>query len=586
MIINLNFKKFSMQILQIKRNLFVITFLISGFLFAQDRPLGSETVIVVKPYTPSVNDAFKIKETPVMGDSVRLEKKPIQYSIFSVPVASTFSPTKGQATTVERARPVKLFDNYVTLGFGTFNTILAEYYSNFEINRTDNFGIYLTHNSSQGGIDEALLDDKFYNTELNLNYSSRNRNSSWNTQLGLEHQLINWYGIPPVLFTPELTNLKPSQNYYSANVGGQFQLYDSFFEKATANYRYFGDEFSSTEHNFKTDALFEVNIADELITTTIEADIVNGSFDRSFNANQPQNLDYTFFHAGITPSLLILRDDLTVNLGASFFYSLNGETSKNSFFIYPKVTASYNLAGDYFIPYAGVEGSLKQNTYYGFAQENPFVSPTLIIQPTDIPFDAYLGAKGKLTNSIAYNFRGSYISEFNKPLFLKNPFNLTDDADYSYGNSFRVVYDDIKTFSLFAEVNVDVRRNFKLNMNAAVFSYSTDLQPEAWNLPDFKANILADYQITDKWFAGANIFFEGERKDLTTEQTGNMNFEQRMVTLDSFIDFNVNLGYRFNNQLSVFARGNNLLENTYERYADFPVQGIQVLAGATYKFDF
>ncbi len=576
-----------MQILQIKRNLFIITFLFSGFLFAQDRPLGSETVIVVKPYTPSVNDAFKIKETPAIGDSVSLEKKPVQYSLFSVPVASTFSPAKGQATTVERARPVKSFDNYVTLGFGTYSTALAEFYSNLEVNRSDNFGIFLTHNSSQGGIKDVVVDDSFYNTELNLNYNSRNRNSSWNTQLGLEHELINWYGISDDLFQPGFTNMNLTQNYYSAIVGGEFQLYDSFFERASATYRYFGDAFNSTEHNFKTDALFEVNIAEELITTTIEADIVNGSFANTYYSTDPNNLDYTFVNAGITPSLLILRDDLTVNLGASFIYSLNGETSKNSFYLYPKVTASYRLGGDYFIPYAGVEGSLKQNTYYNLAQDNPFVSPTLVIQPTDTPYDAYLGAKGKLTNSIAYNFRGSYISEFNKPLFLKNAFNRNETNDYSYGNSFDVVYDDITTLSFFAELNVDVRRNFKLNMNAAYFSYSSELLFEAWNLPDFKASIFADYQITDKWFAGANVFFIGERKDLHPNRNQLNNSEVYvMQILDSYIDLNANLGYRFNNQLPVFAKGNNLLGNSYERWADFPVQGIQVLAGATYKFDF
>src|SRR5690606_30707838 len=150
-------------------------------------------VIVVKPYTPSVNDAFKIPETPVLGDSVNLEKKPVKYSIFSVPVASTFTPSKGQATTVERAKRVKLYNNYATLGFGSYSTILAEFYSNIEVNRSDNFGIFLTHNSTQGGIEEVRLDDKFYNSELNLNYNSRNRKSSWNTELGLEHQLINWY---------------------------------------------------------------------------------------------------------------------------------------------------------------------------------------------------------------------------------------------------------------------------------------------------------------------------------------------------------------------------------------------------------
>lgn len=581
-----------MQILSIKRSLFILSFLFSGFIFAQDRPLGGETVIVVKPYTPSVNDAFKIKETPTMGDSVSLEKKPVKYSIFSVPVASTFTPTKGQATTVERAKRVKLYNNYATLGFGTYSTVLAEFYSNMEVNRSDNFGVFLTHNSSQGGIEEVILDDKFYNTELNLNYNSRNRNSSWNTELGLQHQLFNWYGLPEqITFTDEiLGRIEPAQNYYSAIIGGELELYDSFFERASANYRYFGDSHSSTEHNFKTDAFFEVTIADELINTQITADVVNGSFVNSFDFNEPFPKDYTFVNVGIAPSLLILRDDLTVNLGAGFYYSLNAENSKNSFYIYPKVNASYRLGGDYFIPYAGLEGKLTQNTYYGFAQENPFVSPTLGIQPTDMPYDAYLGAKGALSNSIAYNLRGSYTSEYNKPLFLRNAYVPNQVENYSYGNSFGVVYNDVNTLSFFGEIVVDIKRNFKLGMNASYFSYSVDndgdTEAEAWNLPEFKASVIADYQITSKWFAGANLFFVGERLDYEPVMSFNGISGRQKTTLDSFIDLNANLGYRFNNQLSVFAKGNNLLGDSYQRWSGFPVQGIQVLAGATYKFDF
>ena len=574
-----------MQIPSIKRSLFLISILSGGFLFAQDKPLGSETVIVVKPYTPSVSDAFKIKETPSLGDSVSLEKKPVKYSIFSVPVASTFTPSKGRATTVEREKRIKLYDNYVTLGFGTYSSILAEFYTNFEVSKSDNFGVFLTHNSSQGGIEEVRLDDKFYDTELNLNYNSRNRKSSWNTELGLQHQLFNWYGLPEGMnFSDEFVrDIDPQQNYYSAFVGGNLELYDSFFEKASAKYRYFGDSFSSSENHFKTDATFEVNIANELITTKLTADVLNGKFGREYNS--PAQIDYNLMNFGITPSLVILRDDLTLNMGASFYYALDAEASNSSFYIYPQVSASYRMAGEYFIPYAGVEGSLDQNTYYQLAQENPYVSPTLNITPTDKPFDAYLGAKGKLSNSIAYNLRGSYISEFNKALFLKNMVNSSNPEAYSNGNSFGIVYDDVNTLSFFGEINIDIKRNFRLGMNATYFNYSSEFEAEAWNLPEFKASILADYQITEKWFAGANLFFTGERKDREESLVGGDALTSRTVTLDSFVDLNANVGYRFNDQLSIFARGNNLLNDSYQRWTNFPVQGIQVLAGATYKFD-
>ncbi|MFC5048719.1 hypothetical protein [Aquimarina hainanensis] len=56
-----------------------------------------------------------------------------------------------------------------------YTSVLAEFYSNFQLNRSDNMGVYLHHNSSQGGIDDLVLDDKFYNTFLDLNYTSRTR---------------------------------------------------------------------------------------------------------------------------------------------------------------------------------------------------------------------------------------------------------------------------------------------------------------------------------------------------------------------------------------------------------------------------
>ena len=407
-----------MQIKAIKKSLFFSLFIFSGVLYAQD-PIGSEKVTVVKPYTPSVRDANKIRETPNGNDSVSLQKKPVQYSIFSVPVASTFTPAKGRATTVERVRPPKVYDNYATLGFGNYSNVLAEFYSNLEIDRSSNFGIFLTHNSSQGGIDGVRLDDKFYDTELNLKYNTRNRDLSWMAEVGGEHQLFNWYGLPEtvVISDEELVGLDPAQNYYSVYLGSEIELYDSFFDSAKARFRHSGDSYSTAENHFNAEGLFEVEIAEELITTEVKADIVNGAFDRRYDVND--GYDYTFMNFSVAPSLLILRDDLSINLGVNFVYGMDVEQSDGSFYIYPQVSASYRLAGDYFTAYAGVDGDLQQNTYYNFYQQNPYVSPTLMIQPTDNEYKGYLGGKGKLSNAVSYNARASYQSQFNKAHYSK-----------------------------------------------------------------------------------------------------------------------------------------------------------------------
>ena len=569
-----------MKINFFKHNIFFLFFFVTAAGFAQD--IGSETVVVVKPYSPSVNDAFKIKEVPSITDSVGMEKLQVQYSIFSVPVASTFSPAKGRPANVERQRPPKLYDNYFTLGFGNYTSVLAEFYSNIEVNRTDNFGIFLTHNSAQGEGEDALVDDHYYDSELNLNYTSRGRNTIWKTEFGAEHQLYNWYGLPSRNFS-EADEINPAHNYFSVYAGGEINLDESFFDRAEAGYRYFGDDFNSSEHRFMIKPTLEIPIAGEIFSTNFILDYVGGSFDRN-SFNQPIN--YGFLNVGLESGLVILRDDVTLDLGAAVYYSMDSEESDGAIYIYPQVTASYRMAGEYFIGYAGLEGELKQNSYYEFAQENPFVAPGLEIRPTDQQYKAYVGGKGKLSNSVGYNIRATYKAENDKPLFigLPEPNNAARFA-YEHGNSFQLVYDRVSTLSAFGELNFDVNRNFNLRLNGEFFVYDTENEQEAWNLPSYRTNVLADWQITDNWFAGANLFFVGQRKDAIMPGGFMPSEGPTVVELDPFADLNANLGYRFNDRLSIFARGHNLLGNNYERWLNYPVLGLQVMAGATYKFD-
>jgi outer membrane receptor protein involved in Fe transport len=248
--------------------------------------------------------------------------------------------------------------------------------------------------------------------------------------------------------------------------------------------------------------------------------------------------------------------------------------------------------GDILIAYAGAEGNLQQNSYADFVDENPFLSPTLFIEPTDNKFDIYAGLKGKLANSVAFNVKASFLNQDNKALFLNNKFNVlsTNTEGYAYGNSFGVVYDNVKTMSLFGELKADFSKNISFGINGTYNNYSSDTQAEAWNLPQLKIGTTLDFDINKKWYAGANVFFVGERKDLVSIQNDAAvfppTFSQQVVNLDSYFDLNAHVGFKYNSRLTAFLKGNNLANQQYNRWANFPVQGIQVLIGANYKFDF
>lgn len=554
--------------------------------------IGTETVTVTKAYTPTISDAFKIKSVPNLNDSIVLQKKKIEYSIFSVPVASTFTPAKGKASAVKKTPPPVLYNSYASAGGGNPANVMAKFYTSRTIDRESGYTVGLDHISSRGDIDGVALDNIFSNTKLDASYSKRDRDFNWGVDFDAQHQLYNWYGIENGAFTETVVNsIDERQNYYTAGITGKISMESVYFEDAKVHYRRFWDAVKSGENRAFLDMGFALPVAEEELAIRAKVDYVNGKFENSSlnNIDSQPGSQYSNLQVGVNPNLRMSGDEFAINLGVNFVYGLDLENSDSNFYIYPALTASYNLMDELAILYGGVQGGLVQNSYYGFVGENPYVSPTLTIQPTDKQYDGYVGVKGQLLPNLSYNVKASYTAENRKPLFKLNPQNVTrdDEKGYFYGNSFEVFYDDLKTIGVFGELNVDVNRNFALGLNAQYFHYSTETDNPAWNLPELTANLFMDYQITEKWFAGANLFYVGSREDVasTANSTGiPSNFIS--IELDGYFDANAHVGYRWTDQWSFFLKGANIANNNYLRWSNFPVQGLQIMAGATYKFDF
>ncbi|MBU2939649.1 TonB-dependent receptor [Lacinutrix sp. C3R15] len=572
-----------------QKNKILVFFLtiVSTLGFSQERDqdtLSTEVIQVVKPYTPTVSDAFKVKEIPSLNDETTAAKKEIKYNIFSFPVASTFTPAKGKAAVIDKEEPAKLYDNYATLAAGMYTTILGEVYLNQAISRTESVGGYISHHSSQGGISDVLLDDNFSDTKVSANYARNERDLSWNIEGGFLHQKYNWYGLPQHLFNQEDADDigDVDHTFYGFNLGGDITFTDSYIKDANVLFRRFSDNNSSGENRFLLQTNGDLTIQDLDFNIGLRVDYLGGKFERNYFTDE--TLNYGNFNVGLSPTYQLVQDDLTLDLGVSLFYLNDTEYGDSKFFIYPNIKASYRMVDEILIAYGGIQGDLIQNTYYDFTQENPFVSPTLFITPTDQKYNVFVGLKGMVSNGISYNIKGKYIAESDKAMF-KNNLDASGDENYMNGNSFGLVYDDVSTFTVSGEINADINRNFTLGIKAEYFAYNVDDEAEAWNLPNLKANLFLDYQINKQWFAGANLFFVGERKDQEIVTTFPL-LAYQTATLKSYFDANAHAGYHINDRLSVFAKANNIANQEYKRWQNYPVQGFQFLAGATYKFDF
>jgi len=573
--------------------LFSISLLfISQFVLAQkkDENIGTEVVNVVKPYTPTISDAFKVKEIPSLEDADNSKKEDIKYNYFSFPVASTFVPSKGRAANVDKSEVEKLFNNFANLGMGNYTSLNAEFFITQNISDHEYLGGIFRHLSSQGGIKDVILNNDFYKTSVDLTYGNQQQNLTWISDFGYQNQIYNWYGIPENFSQVTIDRINPKHTFNNFYVGTNLSLNDHFFKEASFKYNRFWDANGSIENRFFLKPSFEFDLLRQKIKTNLIVDYLGGSFERNFFGTS--SIKYGFTNFGIHPSIVVNKNNWAVNVGAAVFYSVDNENSSSKLFVYPQVNASLKVVGDFMILYTGIEGSLDQNSYRDFSNENPFVSPTLAIAPTDKQFDFFAGLKGKLSNNVSYTLRGSVQNEKNKPLFVSNQFNMfaTNSESYQFGNSFGIVYDDIKTMNLFGEIKADYTKNVSIGLNASYSRFFNTYQEEAWNLPNLKLGATINVNITKKWFAGANVFYIGERKDLVYKQSMITIFPPayypETTNLKSYFDANFNIGYNHSDRLTGFLKFNNIANQSYQKWMNYPVQGFQVVLGASYKFDF
>ena len=557
----------------------------------------TEVVEVETKYNPKISDASKIKKNPTLQLLDKSKKKKLSYNIFSAPVASTFIPKTGVVKGVDVGVKERLFNNYIAAGFGNYTSPYFEAYINSSTRFESEFGFYTKYVASLDNIENTPLDSNFSNFLATVFYKKEERYFDWKVSLNSERNQYNWYGLPNNNFaqnTIDLIDAKQAYNYF--NILGEINFLDAYLDKSTLSISYFSDALNSSEVvlNLDTNLDLPLNIIyNQLNNLTVKTglELLKGKFKNDY-ATQNE-LKYSIFTAKINPEYTATFSGFSLKLGAKVFGSFDTENSVNNFLIYPDVHIQKPIIEEFLNIYGGITGDLKTNTYKQFSEENPYISPTLFMTQTSEKYKAFFGLNGNLNNDISFNVSASLKEEDDKPLFLRNNsksdgINTTSNGvslkGYEYGNSFNVVYDDVRTTSIFAELEYDYTKKITFATNIKFDNFSMTNQAKAWNLPTFQTSFVVKYK-TNNWYATSNIFYINERKDLLYS-AAYPSSTNGLQTLSSFVDVNLNGGYHFNDTFSAFLKLNNALNNNYQRFANFDVQGFQALGGITYKFDF
>lgn len=529
-------------------------------------------VQVVKAYKPQIGEAYKISELPEITDTTQTDVR-FDYYLLPKRIDTDFDISPIPAATMVGEPLTELYGNYVKVGLGTKFSPEVELAFTNKRSKKHAFGAFFNHHSSAGKVSLPGADRTFAgysDNHLKLFGKQFFEHSVLEADAGLKSNTRYFYGYNTTQDTTlDKSDIKQnflridlSAGYKSTFVDSTHLNYDITFD-----YNYVEDNFKTGEHQVelygKLNKFHENNIVG--LNTGFTALNQNSRFDTVSNTLYKFN-----------PWVGKFGKEWRVQGGVNFIAEVTDGNTKARF--YPVARMEYDIIDHYIIPYAGIDGKVKLNSYNQITRENPFVVPGLHVDNTNHKMIFYAGMKGNLSTSTFYNVKVKYTFFDHMPFYTK-AVSVTDSVD----NQFNATYYDGEEMNLFGEISFDLSENISLRAEGNIYKYTfydseIDRGPiKPWHKPTYDLTLSGSYNLREKIILQTELYFSGKRwaRNTATESP---------VELDGFVDANLGLEYRYSKVLSGYLRFQNIFANNYTRWSNYPVYGLQIFFGVTYAF--
>ncbi len=524
-----------------------------------------EEVRVVKPYSPTLSGAQKIELLPSLEEEIEYDLPEFSYQLFPKRYDSKYRLEPIKAARMVKMPLNKLYKSQLTLGMGNYLTPIAELNINQLRSRNGTFGLTLKHHSMNGKVklENDLKAPAGFNENQAEIYGSRfMKKAVLDYNVGASYNSYVHYGVDPTLDTV-LAREDAVHPYFTAEGGlGLHSMHaDSFHFNydASLDYYFFTHQFDQMEHGAEGKFTFNKRLS----VVDIAGD-AGGAFYGHYPDWDTVMDTHTMFW--LNPHVAKSSAEWRFTAGVNAY----GEVRDGVFtpHFYPKASFQFNIVKEVIVPYFGVDGYLESNNFRKTVEENPYVVPGLSLLPTSHKLIGYAGLKGRFSDAVAYNFKGSYS-------IIDDQYFFVNDNSDPLMNQFTVVYDDITLLNLHGEFSVRPTDSWKLFLQGNYYNYTLVREDQPWNKPAFDLSLLARYNISDKILVNVGISAIGSRY----YENFNPILEE---TLPLTIDANLGLEYRYSKLLSFWARFNNLAAQKYYLYHNYPSYRFRAMLGLTY----
>ena len=401
---------------------------------------------------------------------------------------------------------------------------------------------------------------------IGLNYNgsySMNKNKVLNTQVYFNQSNRYRYGLVPDSTILPLKNFEQKLTVIGAN----FSLINNQVASDEFNYapilKFNHSNLINQANNLVID-LYSPIMYSLKNSIKLHADF-NFSYNQ-YNQVNRNSINNTIFQ--FDPSLELNKTQYRLNIG------VRPTIANGDFALYPKIELTKKLKDTNYILDAGWNTSVNNNQLMQLIGQNHWISA-----PSSMPISSkenkYLNVQVTVSKRLNYGFNMALndyreLPFFNQTKQMNNPIQE--------GLKFDVLFEKR---AIAIELAGNLRYQFsdkllwKNNFKYIQFNLIRE-NTQAWGILPFEFNSQLNWVFNKKLLLdAAGQFWTGSK---TSAGLGNA------YQLNNTFVLNAGMQYTISDQWTFWGKGENLLDQQYQRWANYPSLGIQILAGIQYKF--
>ena len=553
--------------MHVKHILLALSITLSLGAFAQH----NEEVTIEGTYRPKVNKVNKIlmnPETPKQS----IEMPNTEVNVLDVDhrfrlhldklSPLNYNNRKGQGDDAAK--------NFLMAGLGTRISPVFLYKHNSNLTKNLGLGVGIKHFSSWLGIKD-YAPSGFMNNAFNIGLtSSKYKDVQLGGNVYYKNNMYHYYGVNLTehpLTEQEIEQLCPRQTYNT--IGAHFGVIPT------------STRVGELSHKFDLDYSYTFN---NTYASEHYAGLGYGiAYNQNWwgNKNHPQRIgmDLSLQYGGLvmnegsslnhrillkTNPFFEMKDEFyRLHLGFRFDFGINGEDKHLC--IRPDLSGSLFVLNKKLEFYAGLNGGFKMLTFSQIIEENPFMGhwTPLLFQNVKLGFDG--GVRTNIMEVVDLHLGVRYRRVENDPLYI--PY---DD------NTCMMAYDETQTVSVLVDTRVKLRNSLTADLGFVYNNCSPTVAEYAWYRPTTEGKLKLTYDANENLALNTTFLYQGGRYAKP--------YNGSAFKLKDVFDLGLGADYHINEQLSVFARLDNLLNQKYQLFYDYPVTGIEFFAGMKMSF--